>query len=131
MPFSAIRALAAAAFAAFAAAPAAAADFYAGKTIEFTVGADVAGGYDIYARAIAKYLPRYIPGNPTIVVKNLPGAGSGKAATYIATAAPKDGTAIGAIFDLITTRTVPRAYTDVGTAATLPPAAVCCLHRAA
>ncbi len=98
MPFSPFRALAAAALTAFAATPAPAADFYAGKTIEFTVGADVAGGYDIYARAIARHLPRYIPGKPTIVVKNLPGAGSGKAAAYIATVAPKDGTAIGAIF---------------------------------
>jgi tripartite-type tricarboxylate transporter receptor subunit TctC len=80
-----------------ASAPAAAADYYAGKTIEFTVGADVGGGYDIYSRTIAKHLPRYIPGHPTIVVKNLPGAGSAKAALYIAQVAPKDGTAIGAL----------------------------------
>ena len=78
-------------------APASAADYFAGKTIEWTVGADVGGGYDIYSRTIAKYLPRYIPGNPTIVVKNLPGAGSAKAATYLATVAPKDGTAIGSL----------------------------------
>lgn len=78
--------------------PAAAADFYAGKTIEFVVGADSGGGYDTYARAIARHLPRHIPGNPTIVVKNLPGAGSGKAATYLATAAAPDGTSIAAIF---------------------------------
>ncbi len=63
-----------------ASAPAAAADYFAGKTIEFTVGADVGGGYDIYSRTIAKYLPKYIPGNPIIVVKNLPGAGSAKTA---------------------------------------------------
>ena len=62
--------------------PASAADYFAGKTIEWTVGADVGGGYDIYSRSIAKHLPKYIPGNPTIVVKNLPGAGSAKAATY-------------------------------------------------
>jgi tripartite-type tricarboxylate transporter receptor subunit TctC len=74
-----------------------AADYFAGKTIEFTVGADVGGGYDIYSRTISKYLPKYIPGNPTVVVKNLPGAGSGKAALYIAQVAPKDGTAIGAL----------------------------------
>lgn len=97
MRFQVFRPLAVAAFAAMAT-PAAAADFYAGKTIEFIVGADVGGGYDIYARAISRHLPRYIPGSPTIVVKNLPGAGSGKAATFIATAAPKDGTVIGAIF---------------------------------
>jgi tripartite-type tricarboxylate transporter receptor subunit TctC len=79
------------------AAPASAADFYAGKTIEFVVGADVAGGYDIYARAIAKHLPRFIPGKPTVVVKNLPGAGSGKAAAYLYSVAPKDGTSIAAV----------------------------------
>ena len=59
-----------------------AADFYAGKTIEMVVGSDVGGGYDVYARAIARHLSRHIPGNPMIVVKNLPGAGSGRAATY-------------------------------------------------
>jgi tripartite-type tricarboxylate transporter receptor subunit TctC len=78
-------------------APASAADYYAGKTIEFTVGTDPGGGFDIYARTIAKFLPRYIPGSPTIVVKNMPGAGSGKAAAFIYTVAPKDGTAIGAL----------------------------------
>jgi tripartite-type tricarboxylate transporter receptor subunit TctC len=80
-----------------AAAPASAADYYAGKTIEFTVGADVGGGFDIYARTIARHLPRHIPGHPLIVVKNMPGAGSGKAATFIHSVAPKDGTAIGAL----------------------------------
>ena len=78
--------------------PAASADFYAGKTIEFVIGADVGGGYDIYARTLARHLPRYIPGNPTIVPKNLPGAGSGRAASQIASVAPKDGTSIGALF---------------------------------
>jgi tripartite-type tricarboxylate transporter receptor subunit TctC len=57
-------------------APGRAADFYAGKTIEFLIGGDVGGGYDIYARAIARHLPRFIPGNPTVVPKNQPGAGS-------------------------------------------------------
>ena len=79
------------------AAPAKAAYEFAGKTIELTVGTDPGGGFDIYARMIAKYLPRYLPGHPTILVKNLPGAGSGKAAAYIASVAPKDGTAIAAL----------------------------------
>src|SRR3954452_160416 len=78
-------------------APASAADYYAGKTVELTVGTDPGGGFDIYARMIAKYLPRYLPGHPTVVVKNMPGAGSGKAAAYIAAVAPKDGTAIAAL----------------------------------
>jgi tripartite-type tricarboxylate transporter receptor subunit TctC len=77
--------------------PATAADYYAGKTIDFLVGADAGGGYDIYARAVARHWSKYIPGHPSIVVRNLPGAGSGRAALYISSVAPKDGTAIGAI----------------------------------
>jgi tripartite-type tricarboxylate transporter receptor subunit TctC len=77
--------------------PVAAADFYAGKTIEFEVGADVGGGYDIYARAVARTLGRHIPGNPAIVVKNMPGAGSGRTALFISNVAPKDGATLGAL----------------------------------
>ena len=78
-------------------APADAADFYAGKTIEFVVGNYVGGGYDIYARTVARHMVRHIPGNPTIIVKNLPGAGSAKAGQYISVIAPRDGTSIGAV----------------------------------
>jgi tripartite-type tricarboxylate transporter receptor subunit TctC len=77
--------------------PAAGADFYAGKTIELEVGADVGGGYDIYARTLARHLGQHIPGNPTIVVKNMPGAGSGRTATFISNVAPKDGGTLGAL----------------------------------
>jgi tripartite-type tricarboxylate transporter receptor subunit TctC len=77
--------------------PAAAADYYAGKTIELVVGGDAGGGYDIYARAVARHLAGHIPGNPTIVVKNMPGAGSTRAGIYISSVAPKDGTSIGAM----------------------------------
>jgi hypothetical protein len=80
------------------AAPAAAADHYAGKTIDFLIGGDVGGGYDIYARVLSRHLPRFIPGNPAIVPKNQPGAGSGRAAAFIYSVAPKDGTVIGAVF---------------------------------
>jgi len=80
-------------------APAAqAADFYAGKTITFIIGSDAAGGYDVYARAIARHLPRFIPGHPAIVPQNMPGAGSAKAAAFLFRLAPKDGTTIGALF---------------------------------
>ena len=75
--------------------PTAAADFYAGRTIEFEVGADVGGGYDIYARTLARHLGRHIPGNPAIVVKNMPGAGSGRTAVFISNVAPKDGATLG------------------------------------
>jgi tripartite-type tricarboxylate transporter receptor subunit TctC len=77
--------------------PASGTDFYAGKTIDFEVGADVGGGYDIYARTLARHMSRHIPGNPTIVVKNMPGAGSGRTALFISNVAPKDGSALGAL----------------------------------
>lgn len=73
-------------------------NFYAGKTITFLVGGDVSGGYDIYARAIARHWGRHISGNPTFVVQNMPGAGSNNAAEHIFSRAPKDGTLIGAVF---------------------------------
>jgi tripartite-type tricarboxylate transporter receptor subunit TctC len=74
-----------------------AADFYAGKTIRMSVGAGPGGGYDIYARVIVAHMGGHVPGNPSIIVQNMPGAGGAKAATYIYNVAPKDGTAIGAI----------------------------------
>jgi tripartite-type tricarboxylate transporter receptor subunit TctC len=78
-------------------APAHAADPYAGKTIEFVVGADAGGGYDIYARTVARHLARHIAGSPTIIVKNMPGAGSTRAGVYIGTVAGKDGNSLGAM----------------------------------
>ena len=70
-------------------------EFYKGKTINVMIGFSVGGGYDLYARHLAKYIGRHIPGNPTVVPQNMPGAGSLKAANYLFTAAPKDGTTIG------------------------------------
>jgi tripartite-type tricarboxylate transporter receptor subunit TctC len=80
-----------------AAAQEAVADFYRGKTIYITVGAAAGGGNDTYARLAARQLTKYVPGNPTVVIQNIPGAGSNKAASYVALQAPRDGTAIGAI----------------------------------
>jgi tripartite-type tricarboxylate transporter receptor subunit TctC len=80
-----------------AAAPAPASDFYAGKSVDLIVGNAPGGGFDIYARTVAQHLSRHIPGNPTIVVKNMPGAGGARAGHYISTVSPKDGLAIGAI----------------------------------
>jgi tripartite-type tricarboxylate transporter receptor subunit TctC len=77
--------------------PAIAQDYYAGKSIELVVGGGAGGGYDIYARTVARHIGRHIPGNPNIVVKNMPGASSNKAAQYITAIAPKDGTSVGAI----------------------------------
>ena len=75
-----------------------AADFYAGKSINFIIGGEVGGGYDLYARTIARHLGKHIAGNPTVVPSNMPGAGSARAAGYIASVAPKDGTVIAAIY---------------------------------
>lgn len=86
------------AFAAFtitAAAPAFSADFYQGKTINLVIGHSAGGGYDLYARVLARYLGRHLPGNPAVVPVNMTGAGSLRAANYLYNAAPKDGTAIG------------------------------------
>ena len=79
-------------------APAAANDFYTGKQIIFLIGGDAGGGYDLYARALSRHMGRFIPGAPTFVARNQPGAGSGTAAAYLASVAPKDGTYIGAVF---------------------------------
>ena len=72
--------------------------FYRGKSINIYVGGAAGGGYDTYARALGRHMGKYIPGNPTIVAQNMPGAGSNKAASYLYSVAPKDGTAIGALF---------------------------------
>src|SRR5437879_1952015 len=71
------------------------ADFYAGKTIRVQVGFSTGGGYDLYARTLARHMSRHIPGNPAMVVQNMPGAGSMKAANYLYSLAPKDGTQFG------------------------------------
>jgi tripartite-type tricarboxylate transporter receptor subunit TctC len=72
--------------------------FYKGKQVNLYIGTSPGGGYDTYARLIARRLGSYIPGNPTIVPQNMPGAGSNKLAGFMYSVAPKDGTAIGAIF---------------------------------
>lgn len=68
-------------------------DFYKGKQINLIVGYGTGGGYDVYARLVGKHMARFIPGHPTIVVQNMPGAGSLRATNYIYNVAPKDGTA--------------------------------------
>jgi tripartite-type tricarboxylate transporter receptor subunit TctC len=79
------------------AAPAAAQDaagFYRGKTLRIVVGFSSGGGYDVYARVLARHIGRYIPGNPTVVVQNMPGAASLKSVQFLTTGAPADGTLI-------------------------------------
>jgi len=72
-------------------------DFYKGKQVQIIVGYGAGGGYDMYARVLARHLGSKIPGSPGIVVQNMPGAGSLRAANFIQSVAPKDGTAIGAV----------------------------------
>ena len=71
------------------------ADFYKGKSIQLVVGYGPGGGYDVYARLLGRYYGRHMPGNPTIVVQNMPGAGSLVATNYLYNVAPKDGTSFG------------------------------------
>ena len=69
-------------------------DFYKGKTIQFVVGGTAGGGYDTYTRLIARHFPQYVPGKPTTVVQNMPGAAMLIAANYTYNSAPRDGTVI-------------------------------------
>ena len=85
---------------AMAASPAAAQDqvaqFYKGRTVTVIVGSSAGGGYDIYARLMARHIGKYIPGNPSVMVTNMPGAGSNAAVAHIYNVAPRDGTFIAA-----------------------------------
>src|SRR5262249_39530286 len=71
------------------------ADFYRGKQVNLIVGYGPGGGYDTYARLLARHFGRFIPGNPNVIVQNMPGAGSLRAVNYLYNIAPKDGTTIG------------------------------------
>ena len=71
--------------------------FYRGKTVTIVVGSAPGGGYDLYARLVQRHLGRFIPGAPTVVVQNMPGAGSNRAAGYVAVQSPRDGTTIGTV----------------------------------
>lgn len=71
--------------------------FYKGKTINIIVGFGPGGGYDLYARLLARFMGNYIPGNPNVIVQNMTGAGGVRAANHVYSAAPKDGTYIAAV----------------------------------
>src|SRR5215475_12511066 len=75
--------------------PAAAQSFYEGKTVRVIVGLAPGGGFDTYARVIARHLGRHVPGNPTFIVENMTGAGSLIAANYVYKVAKPDGLTIG------------------------------------
>ena len=73
------------------------ASFYSGKIVNIQVGYTVGGGYDLYARALAPYLAKHMPGSPQVLVKNMPGAGSYKLAAWMQSVASRDGTEIATI----------------------------------
>src|SRR4051794_11874660 len=98
-------------------------EFYRGRTMTLTIGLPSGGGYDLYARMLAKHYGRFIPGNPTIVPKNMPGAGGLQASNHIANGALKDGSEIAMIASsaLLTplfgdeaAKFDPRKYTWIG-----------------
>ena len=72
-------------------------DFYKGKTVTLVISSSAGGGYDIMGRTIAKFLGKHIPGNPRVVVSNMPGAGGIVAMNYFYRSAPKDGTFVAAV----------------------------------
>jgi len=72
-------------------------EFYKGKNIEIQVNVSVGGGYDLYARMLARHMSRHIPGNPNVVVQNMPGGGGMRLANWLYNVAPKDGTVFGAV----------------------------------
>jgi tripartite-type tricarboxylate transporter receptor subunit TctC len=115
------------------------ADFYKGRTLRMLIGYGPGGGYDLYARLVAEFLPRFIPGNPTIVPQNMPGGGSFVAAKFMAEAAPKDGTVFGSLaqtlaLDSLTNATVKldvtqfrylgRVVTNIDTGVALPKSGI-------
>lgn len=73
------------------------ADFYRGKKIDVIIGYSSGGTYDLYARLVARHIGSHIPGNPQVVSRNMPGAGSRTAAVWVANIAPKDGTVLAAV----------------------------------
>ncbi len=74
------------------------ADFYRGKNLIILVGSGAGGGYDTYSRTLARYWPKHIPGNPNIVVQNMPGANGVTMMNHLVNGAPKDGTVVGSPF---------------------------------
>ena len=72
-------------------------EFYRGKSVTVLVGFTAGGGYDVYARLLGRHIGRHIPGNPSVVVQNMPGAGSLKATQYVYGVAPKDGLTLATV----------------------------------
>src|SRR5258707_9833598 len=91
-----------------AAAPSQAADFYQGKQVTLAVGFSAGGGYDATARLYSRHFGRHIPGNPSVIVANMPGAGSVVAAATLYNGPPQDGTRLGIVAGGAVLRPPPR-----------------------
>jgi tripartite-type tricarboxylate transporter receptor subunit TctC len=85
--------------------------FYRGKTLTVTIGSTAGGAYDWYGRTFARYIGKYIPGNPNVVAQNMPGAGGVQATRYIYATAPKDGTAVGTVNSTLITTSLTKPET--------------------
>ncbi len=91
-------------------------DFYRGRTLRLLIGYGPGGGYDIYGRLVAEFLPRHLPGNPRIIAQNMPGAGSFVAAKYIYDVAPKDGTVLGSLAQTLALDSMTNASSNLDVA---------------
>ncbi len=87
--------------------------FYKGRTITLIVGYGTGGGYDVYARHLARYFGRFVPGSPNVIVQNMPGAGSLVAANHLYNAAAKDGSAFGLFAREMPMSAVMKANTNI------------------
>src|SRR4051812_11517792 len=92
-------------------------DFYRGKTVTIYAGTSVGGGYDIYARALARFIGKHIPGQPTVIANNMPGGTGLKLANWIDSVAPKNGTVLALLG-----RGIPSYRLLGGSGATFDPA---------
>src|SRR5215475_6595478 len=76
-------------------------DFYKGKTVTIVTSTGVGGPFDLTARALAKHMPKYIPGRPTMIVRNMPGGGNVLATNYLYTQAAKDGSVLAVVNNIV------------------------------
>ena len=89
------------------------AEFYHGKTLRMVIGYGPGGGYDLYGRLVAEFLPKHLPGAPAVIMQNMPGGGSFVAAKYLAEVAPKDGTMFGSLAQTLALDSITNNSADI------------------
>jgi tripartite-type tricarboxylate transporter receptor subunit TctC len=89
------------------------ADFYRGKTVRLIVGYPPGGNYDLYGRLAVEFLGRHIPGNPTVIGVNMPGAGGFRAIEYLYKVAPQDGTNLGSVAQQVALTVLVEGKSDI------------------